>query len=97
MKKIFLNTALLLTLSLMLSSCYTMTYNVGEGAKTGMTVTRKNHYLIAGLVPINTADPGQMAGSAKDYTVTIQHSFIDGLISGLTSGFYTPTTVRVTK
>lgn len=97
MKKSLLNATLLLTLTLMMSSCYTMTYNVGEGAKTGMEITRKNHYLIAGLVPINTADPGQMAGSAKDYTVTIQHSFVDGLISGLTSGFYTPTTVRVTK
>lgn len=97
MKKILLNTAMLLTLTLMMSSCYTMTYNVGEGAKTGMSVTRKNHYLIAGLVPINTADPGKMAGGAKDYTVTVQHSFIDGLLSGLTSGFYTPTTVRVTK
>ncbi|MFM8513482.1 MAG: Bor family protein [Bacteroidota bacterium] len=97
MKRILLNVALLFTLTLMVSSCYTMTYNVGEGAKTGMSVTRKNHYLIAGLVPINTADPNQMAGNAKDYTVTIEHTFIDGLISGLTSGFYTPTTVRVTK
>ena len=97
MKRILLNVALLLTLTLLVSSCYTMTYNVGEGAKTGMSVTRKNHYLIAGLVPINTADPNQMAGKAKDYTVTIEHTFIDGLISGLTSGIYTPTTVRVTK
>jgi predicted small secreted protein len=97
MKKMFLNTAMLITFSLMLSSCYTMTYNVGEGAKTGMSISRKNHYLIAGLVPIHTADPGKMAGGAKDYTVTVQHSFIDGLLSGLTSGFYTPTTVRVTK
>ena len=97
MKKMFLNSAMLITFSLMLSSCYTMTYNVGEGAKTGMSISRKNHYLIAGLVPIHTADPGKMAGGAKDYTVTVQHSFIDGLLSGLTSGFYTPTTVRVTK
>jgi hypothetical protein len=38
-----------------------------------------------------------MAGGAKDYTVNIQHSFIDGLLSGLTGGLYTPTTTTVTK
>jgi len=97
MKRILLNVALLLTLTLMVSSCYTMTFNVGEGAKTGMSVTSKNHYLIYGLVPIKTADPNQMAGNATDYTVTIERTFIDGLISGLTSGFYSPTTVRVIK
>jgi len=97
MKRILLNVALLLTLTLMVSSCYTMTFNVGEGAISGMSVTSKNHYLIYGLVPIKTADPNQMAGNAKDYTVTIEHTFIDGLIHTLTFGLYTPTTVRVTK
>ena len=95
MKRIVLSSVF--TLSLLMTSCYTLTYSVGEGAKTGLEVKEKNHYLIYGLAPIKTSDPVKMAGGAKDYTVTIQHSFVDGLINALTGGIYTPTTTTVTK
>jgi hypothetical protein len=97
MKKIVLNFALLAAVALFLSSCYTLTYSVGEGAKTGVEVKEKNHYLIAGLAPLKTSDPTKMAAGAKDYTVTVQHSFVDGLINALTFGIYTPTTTTVKK
>jgi len=89
--------ALVFAISLLMTSCYTLTYSVGEGAKTGMEVTEKNHYLIYGLAPIKTSDPTKMAGGAKDYTVTIEHSFIDGLLNALTFGIYSPTTTTVKK
>jgi hypothetical protein len=38
-----------------------------------------------------------MAGDAKDYQVTIEHTFVDGLINALTFGIYTPTTTKVIK
>lgn len=38
-----------------------------------------------------------MAGDAKDYQVTIEHSFIDGLLNAITGGLYTPTTTTVRK
>lgn len=97
MKKIVLNLALVFTISILMTSCYTLTYSVGEGAKTGVEVKEKNHYLIYGLAPLKTSDPTKMAGGAKDYTVTIQHTFIDGLINALTFGIYTPTTTIVRK
>jgi len=97
MKKIILNLTLIFTISVLMTSCYTLTYSVGEGAKTGVEVKEKNHYLIYGLAPIKTSDPTKMAGGAKDYTVTIQHTFVDGLIATLTSGIYTPTTTKVKK
>ncbi len=97
MKKIVLNLALLLSISVLMTSCYTLTYSVGEGAKTGIEVKEKNHFLIYGLAPIKTADPTKMAGGAKDYTVTIQHTFIDGLINALTWGIYSPTTTTIKK
>jgi hypothetical protein len=62
-----------------------------------VTVVEKNHYVVAGLAPIKTADPIRMAGDAKDYQVTVKHTFVDGLINFLTSGIYTPTTTIVKK
>jgi len=82
---------------LLLTSCYTYRYNVGQGPQKGIEVTQKNHYLILGLVPISTSDPVKMAGDAKDYEVKIQHTFVDGLLNSITMGIYNPTTTTVTK
>jgi hypothetical protein len=97
MKNKFVTFALLSFLCLSMASCYTLTYAVGDGSKTGETIMEKNHYLIAGLAPIKTADPSKMAGDAKNYQVTISHTVVDGLINILTGGLYTPTTTIVKK
>jgi hypothetical protein len=97
MKNKFLSFAVLCFLSLSMASCYTVSYAVGSGSQTGETIVEKNHFLIAGLAPIKTADPSKMAGDAKNYQVTITHTFVDGLINALTSGMYTPTTTIVKK
>ncbi|MCS7019617.1 MAG: Bor family protein [Cytophagales bacterium] len=73
------------------------TYNVGKGAQSGVEVRAKNHYLLFGLAPINTSDPTKMAGGATDYTVTVVHTFVDGLLNAITGGLYTPTTTIVKK
>lgn len=86
---------MLLIIAVSMTSCYTLTYSVGEGARTGYTVSKKNHYLIYGLIPLQTSDPQEMAGGAENYDVTIQHNFIDGLVDFLTGGIYTPTTTTV--
>ncbi|KFD40027.1 Bor family protein [Schleiferia thermophila] len=97
MKKVLFNLILVMAISVLMTSCYTLTFSVGEGAKTRIEVREKNHYLIYGLAPIKTSDPAKMAGGAKDYTVTITHTFIDGLINAITGGIYTPTTTIVKK
>ena len=97
MKNKFLSFALVCLLSLSMASCYTVSYAVGSGSQTGETIMEKNHYLVAGLAPIKTANPTQMAGDAKNYQVTIKHTFVDGLFNLFTSGFYTPTTTIVKK
>ena len=97
MKNKFLSFALVCLLSLSMASCYTVSYAVGTGSQTGETIKEKNHFLVAGLAPIKTANPTQMAGDAKNYQVTIKHTFIDGLFNLFTSGFYTPTTTIVKK
>ena len=46
MKNKFLSFAVVCLLSISMSSCYTLTYTVGDGSKTGEIVKKKNHYLI---------------------------------------------------
>ena len=50
-----------------------------------------------GLIPVGVNKPEDMAGGVKDYTVETKHSFVNGLVSGLTFGIYSPTTTTVTK
>lgn len=83
--------------SMLLTSCYTYTSVVGNGAQGHKQVTKWNHYVLYGLAPVDVSDSKEMADGATDYTVTIQHSFVNGLIAGLTFGLYTPTTTTVTK
>ena len=97
MKRTILNSAVVALFLFTMSSCYTLTYTVGTGPKTGIEVKEKNHFVVAGLAAIKTSNPTQMAGGASDYQVTITHTFIDGLINVLTGGLYTPTTTIVKK
>ncbi|MFC4874418.1 Bor family protein [Negadavirga shengliensis] len=97
MKRTIVIFALGLLISGMATSCYTQTYTVGQGPQKGVEVKDKSHYLVYGLAPIKTANPVQMAGTSQDYEVTIQHTFVDGLINAITFGLYTPTTTKVVK
>lgn len=81
----------------MLTSCFTYSFSVGEGAQTGLEVKKMNHYLIYGLAPINVTDPNVLADGAENYDVTIVHTFVDGLINAITLGIYSPTTTIVKK
>lgn len=88
----------LVFMSSTLTSCYVNKFNIGNGAPDkGVKVKQWNHYLIDGLIPIGTADPQAMAGGAKDYTVTIKHTFLDGVLALITAGIYTPTITIVKK
>lgn len=97
MKKTIRLSFLVLAASLMLTSCYTYTSVVGKGAQGTTQVKKWNNYLINGLIPIGVSDPKAMAGDATDYTVKVEHSFVNGLLSALTFGIYSPTTTTVTK
>lgn len=89
--------AIFFATSILLSSCYSYTCVVGKGAQGNESVTKWNHYVIAGLAPVQVSDAKEMAGDAENYTVHTRQSFINGLLSGLTWGIYTPTTTTVTK
>ena len=80
-----------------LSSCYTYQFNVGSGPQKGTVLKGKNHYFLWGLAEGKTTDFKELAGDTKDYQVTIQHTFVDGLLYWITLGIYTPTSVIVQK
>ncbi len=88
---------LLIACALSTSSCYTYTFDVGEGPQTGIEEEGKNHYFIFGLVDGKQSDPVQMANGADDYRVKVEHTFIDGLLNTITFGIYNPTTTVVTR
>ena len=91
-------TSLLLVLIVFsLSSCYTYQFTVGSGPQKGAVVKGKNQYLLWGLAELKTTDFKELAGDSKDYQVTIQHTFVDGLLYCITFGIYTPTSVIVQK
>lgn len=83
--------------SCLLTSCFTYTTVVGEGAKGNQEIEQWNHYVIFGLAPVNVSDAKVMAGDATDYTVTTKQTFVNGLVSALTFGIYSPTTTFVKK
>ena len=97
MKKGLLKLSFIFAVAILMTSCYTFTATVGNGPQTGAKVVAHNHYLIDGLAPISTANTKELAGDAKNYSITVSHSFVDGLLMLITGGIYTPTTVTITK
>jgi len=83
--------------ALVLTSCYSYTSVVGQGARGNQQITQWNHYVIGGLAPVGVSDSKVMAGGATDYTVFTRMTFVNGLIGGITGGIYTPTTTTVIK
>ena len=89
--------SILFVSAILLTSCYSYTSIVGEGAKGNVQSTKWNHYVLYGLAPVGVSDSKQMADGVNDYTVHTRQSFVNGLISGLTFGIYSPTTTTVIK
>ncbi len=83
--------------SILLTSCYSYTSVVGKGAQGNSQTTKWNHYVIYGLAPVGVSDSKQMADGAENYTVHTRQSFVNGLVSAITFGIYSPTTTTVTK
>ena len=96
-KKPMKTMAIVFAAAMLLTSCYSYTSVVGNGAQGYTKVTKWNHYVIYGLAPVGVSNSKQMADGAENYTVHTRQSFLNGLVSALTYGLYTPTTTTVTK
>lgn len=92
MKKIIASLSLLA----LLTSCYNTRILVGD-VKPNDPLKEVNrvwtHHLIFGLVPLDNAkqNPAEFLPSGQqNYVVKTNQSFLNGLVSGVTFGIYTP-------
>ncbi len=95
MKKLFLISTLF---CIGLTSCYTSRTYVGDvkpGAPTVKVNDETVHHLLYGLIPVgnNKIDDSDYIGNRKNYVVKNQQTFLNGFLSVITLGIYTPMTV----
>lgn len=77
------------------AGCFRHTVDVGGGARHAPVVyDRWEHFWIAGFVGHVRVDVERLCPSGQA-TIEARQSFLNALVAGLTSGIYTPTTVRV--
>jgi hypothetical protein len=69
----------------MLSGCAAHIHKIGKGAQGNDMVEKRQWYALFGLIPLNEVDSAEMAGGAKDYTITTQQNEIDILLNIFTS------------
>jgi hypothetical protein len=90
-----LTLAVLLTASLAGTACYRHTIIVGNGAPTGrLLYDHWENFWIFGLVNDTTLNVKDICPSGNA-TIEARRTFLNGLVSALTSGIYTPTTLRL--
>ena len=92
------NVLIIVLVCIGLTSCYTSRTYVGDVTPSDPTVQVNNehvHHLIYGLVPVgnNKIDDSNYVGERKNYVVKNQLTFLDGFLSFITLGIYTPSTV----
>jgi len=82
-------------LTIATTGCYEHTFAVGQGAPVGPVVYDEwhNHWLL-GLIGERTIQVEQHCPSGNA-TIHDEQSFLNGLVSVLTSGIYSPTTVTI--
>ena len=67
-------------------SCATHFHTVGIGPQTGVTQSSRQYYLIFGLVPINSVDTKELAGTdmngtaIENYEIKTQYTVVDWAI-----------------
>ena len=96
-----------LIISMLFISCATHLHTVGHGPQKGVKSSARQYYLLGGLVPINSVDTNELAGtdingnSIENYEIQTQFGALDiviNWISIMTTGmFISSRTVTVTK
>lgn len=84
--------------TLILQSCYCSTVCVGNMKREDPSVcvnTVHNPHFLYGLVGSKDIAGKDYVAGQENYKVKHYRSFVDGLLSSLTGGIYTPTTTKV--
>ena len=93
--------------SILLAGCATHIHTVGYGPQKGITHSARQYYLFWGLVPLNTVDTNEMAGTdingnqIEDYEIQTQFGILDIAINWVSAvtigGLVSSRTVTITK
>jgi hypothetical protein len=76
-------------------ACYRHTLVLGDGAPAGtLAYNHWENFWIIGIVGHTRVDVLKVCPSG-DATIEAKQTFLNGLVSALTSGIYTPTTLRL--
>ena len=86
----------LLIIFLSSASCSVHTFTYGDGPKQGYTKVLKQHNFVGGLISDNTPNIVELNGET-DYKIEVKHSIVDSLLSFLSFGLYTPTTIIINR
>ena len=88
----------------LLAGCSAHTHVIGDGpsapsdAPGADKVKQRQWYVLWGLVPLNDVETDATAGEEEDYEIRTEVTFVDGLISAVTSIVtITARSVTVTK
>jgi hypothetical protein len=83
--------------SLLLHSCFSQNYKVGplELTEEKILNQQKSDFLFWGLVGLNEVHLDSLTLDSLNYQVEVVHTFADFVVSIVTLGVYTPTTIRV--
>lgn len=86
----------LLIILLSSASCTVHTFTYGDGPKQGYTKVLKQHNFVGGLISDDTPNIEELNGET-DYKIVVKHSIVDSLLSFLSFGLYTPTTIIIIR
>lgn len=87
---------LLLTLFVLTVSCNVHTFTFGEGPSEGYSkIIKQNNYAL-GLVS-DKVSITEYINNEKNYSLTVKQTFIDSVLSFLSFGLYTPTSIIIKK
>ena len=87
---------LIILIFFLLTSCSVHTFTYGDGPKQGYTKVLKQHNFIGGLISDNTPSIEEL-NRERDYKLVVKHSLMDSILSILSFGLYTPTTITIYK
>jgi len=94
MRKVGLH-AIGIALLLAVGACYEHTVTVGGGAPRGPVVYEEwQNFWLKGLIGHTRLDIERLCPSGRA-TIVAEQTFLNGLVTGLTAGIYTPTKLTV--
>jgi hypothetical protein len=81
MKRSLITLALTAAITLPMTSCFTMTHQMGSGGTEASSTSERQWFILFGLITLNDIESHDMAAGATDYTVTTEWTFLDVVIN----------------